>query len=168
MLKTRERKILRDVWACKGRTTMVAISIMIGVFGVVSLVSLTDLMISGIKNNINPDNLPMTHMFVTLAGDGTQVDNDAVLQTIAGLPGVTRVEGQSFYPMFWQKPGKERFNDAFIMAYSAPFGEIEFEPMQLVGGEYPKAGRNQLAVEKRFADKNDVDIGDKLVVRVLL
>jgi hypothetical protein len=49
MIKTRGRKILRDIMARKGRTIMVALSIMIGVFGAVALMSTNDLILTQIE-----------------------------------------------------------------------------------------------------------------------
>ena len=41
MIKTRGRKILHDILSRKGRTALVSLSIMIGVFGAVTLISAT-------------------------------------------------------------------------------------------------------------------------------
>ena len=167
MIATRGRKILRDILARKGRTALVAVSIMIGVFGVVGLVSVNDLVLNQLHHDINSDELPTTRLYVTVPSAGTQVDNEAALNIIHNLPGVTHVEGNAFYSIFWKKPNEDTYTGASILAYSQNFEEIELEPMRLLDGSYPQEGQHQVAVEKRFADQNGVDIGDQIVFRPL-
>ncbi|MBN2303256.1 MAG: ABC transporter permease [Anaerolineae bacterium] len=181
MIKTRGRKILRDVLSRKGRTTMVAISIMIGVFGAVTLISANDLLIRQIKDDIQPDEVAMLRVFVTVPTAGTNVQtedgDDQVLslvenrrsapRVLRSLVGITDIEGQAMAPVFWQKTGDERFQEADIMAFSEPFGEIDLEPMRLVDGEWPQPGQHELAVEQRMADENNLHVGDTIQFRPL-
>jgi putative ABC transport system permease protein len=167
MLKTRGRKIIRDVLSRKGRTILVALSIMIGVFGAVTLISVNDLIIKQIKADINPKEIAMTRLFVTVPTAGTQVDNQAYLATLRSLPGVTRAEGQVLAPLFWEKAGDERYKDGDILAYTEPFGQITLEPMRLVEGEWPQTGQNQIAIEKRMADEYGLKVGDTIDFRPL-
>jgi putative ABC transport system permease protein len=167
MIKTRGRKILRDIMARKGRTIMVALSIMIGVFGAVALMSTNDLILTQIEEDINPDEIAMARLFVTVPTAGTEVDNDAYLSMLNDLPGVTDAEGQTVAPVFWKRTGDEHFSDGDIMAFSEPFGEITLEPMRLVNGEWPQPGQNQIAIEKRMVDETGLAIGDTIVFRSL-
>ncbi len=167
MIKTRGRKIIRDILSRKGRTAMVAIAIMIGVFGAVALISTNNLIIKQIEEDLRPEEIAMSRLFVTVPTAGTQVDNDAYLTLLNDLPGVTEVEGQVLAPVFWQRPGGERFKKADVMAFSEPFGQIKLEGMRLVDGDWPEPNQGQLAIEKRMADEQNLAIGDTIVFRAL-
>lgn len=171
-MKTRGRKILGDVWSRKGRTLLVALSILIGVFGAVTLISANDLVVRQIREDINADEIAMTRLFVTVPSAGTDVTTpdgqDQVLDLIRNrqaLPGVTRIEGQVLVPVFWRQTGAEEFHEADLMAFSEPFGAIQLEPMRLVSGEWPVPGQGQIAIERRMADETGLGLGDKLVFR---
>ncbi len=182
MLKTRGRKILRDILSRKGRTALVSISILIGVFGAVALISADDLLIRQIKEDIRPDEVAMTRVYVTLPAAGTKVTTDngddqflalvrTSLETRAprpGLVGVTEIEGEAVAPVFWQKAAdKDNFKEAQIMAFSEPFGQIKLEPPRMKEGEWPQPGQHQVAVERRMADDEGLSVGDKIVFRPL-
>jgi putative ABC transport system permease protein len=182
MLKTRGRKILRDILSRKGRTALVSISIMIGVFGAVALISADDLLIRQIKADIKPDEVAMTRVYVTLPSAGTSVTDangdDQFLALVRdsidkhaprpGLVGVTEAEGEAVAPVFWEKATDEdNFKEAQIMAFSEPFGQIKLEPPRLREGEWPQPGQHQVAVEVRMADDEKLAVGDKIVFRPL-
>jgi putative ABC transport system permease protein len=167
MIGSRGRKILHDVLSRKGRTALVALSIMVGVFGAVALISTDDLIVSQIKKDINPSEIAMTRLFVTVPSAGTEVDNEAYLEMLGNLPGVTEVQGEVVAPVFWRKSGAEKFEDGDIMAFSDPFGEIKLEPMRLVNGDWPLPNQQQVVVERRMADEYGLEVGDTLNFRVL-
>ncbi len=180
MIRTRGRKILRDILSRKGRTALVAISIMIGVFGAVTLISANDLLIKQIKQDINPDEVAMIRMFVTVPSAGTNVQTvdgeDQVLHLVrsnldadippSGIAGVTDIEGQVVAPVYWRMAGTEnRFRDADMMAFSEPFGSIGLEPMRLLEGDWPAVGASEIAIERRMAEEYDLGIGDTMEFR---
>lgn len=179
-MTTRGRKILRDVLSRKGRTALVAISIMIGVFGAVTLISANDLLIKQIEEDINPDEVAMMRMFVTVPSAGTNVttedgedqilslvrSNISAAVPVAGVAGVTDIQAHTVAPVYWRVSGSdERFRDADIMAYSEPFGAINLEPMRLVEGEWPQAGAHEVAIERRMAEEYDLGVGDQIEFR---
>lgn len=166
-MKTRGRKVLRDILARKGRTVLVALSIMIGVFGAVALMSTNDLILTQIEEDINPDEIAMARAFVTVPTAGTQVDNDAYLARLNEQPGVILVEGQTLAPVFWQQPGDDHFMPGEILAFSSPFGEIQLEGMRLVKGDWPRPGQHEIAIETRTADAHELAVGDTLMFRAL-
>ena len=173
MIKTRGRKIIRDILSRKGRTALVAISIMIGVFGAVTLISANDLLVRQIREDVNPDEIAMTRLYVTVPAAGTDVSTatgeDQALDLIRNrkaIAGVTRIEGQVTVPVFWQQSGEGRFREADLMAYSEPFPEIQLEPMRLVEGEWPQPGQNQIALERRMADEYGLSVGDTILFRI--
>lgn len=167
MIRTRGRKILRDILARKGRTALVATAILIGVFGVVTLVSVNDLITTQLHKDIKAQDLPMTRLYVTVPNASVQIDNASVLATIGQLPGVTHVEGQAVYAVSWKTPGENHYLRAIMLSYSAPLDGVQFEPVRLLQGAFPRPGQHEIAVETRFADKNGVTIGDTLEFRPL-
>lgn len=166
MYKSRGRKVFRDLWSRKGRTAMASIAIFVGVLGVVTLVSVGDLMVSQLKKDLQEEELAMQQVFVTLPA-GIQVDNTATLAMLRALPGVATVEGRAAAPMLWKRRGDEEFDDGYLLAASQPFDEIGLQPMRLTKGSYPAAGQHQVAIEKRMAKEYDLKVGDTLVLHTV-
>ena len=156
--------------ARKGRTLLVAASIMVGVFGVVTIVSINDLILRRLHNDIDPDKLPMTRMFVTVRSPDQPADNEGMLSLVRdpnAVPGVRVIEAQAIYPMVWQKEPDGELETDYIFASSVGFEDIRLEPMQLIRGVYPRSGQYQIAVEQRFAKKHDLEVGDEIFVAAL-
>ena len=153
MLRSRWRKIFRDVSARKGRTAMASAAIFVGVLGVVTLTSMGDLLLTQLKGDLREEELPMQAVFVS-APSGAQLDNASFLDALEDFPGVTRVEGRAVRPLSWKLPGDAKFEGGFILAAWEPFDQITLQPMRVTGqGRYPITGQNEIAVEKRMADK---------------
>ena len=166
-MKTRGRKILRDIWSRKARTILVSISIFIGVFGTVTLFTMNDLVVRQLKRDLDENALAMTRTYLGVPPNTTP-DNAAVLETLRSQPDVTVVEGQAVYPLYWKLDGETAFQRSFIFGYSEPYDSLQLEPPALVKGRFPQeGGTNEIAVERRFADKYHVGVGDTLVVRAL-
>ncbi|MCB9437090.1 MAG: ABC transporter permease [Anaerolineales bacterium] len=166
-MKTRVRKIFGDILARRGRTALVSISIMIGVFGVSTLVGMSDLVVSQLSSDLDKDHIAMTHAYVVAPGGRISAEeNETYLQTLSDLPGVLQVEGQAVYLVDWKTDSDAKFTSGNIIAYSEPFGDVDLEPIaRVVDGRYPVEGQHEVAVEQRFAEKYDVGIGDKLIFR---
>jgi putative ABC transport system permease protein len=167
MFRSRTRKIFRDLWSRKARTILASLSIFIGVLGVVILVSMGDLLIRQLREDLKEDELAMQQVSVTVPRE-TAVDNARYIETLEAVPGVMRVEGRAVYPLFWKRPGDEKFEEGFIRAAWEPFGSTQIEPARLTaGGRLPVAGSKEIAIEKRMADQHHLTVGDQLVLRVL-
>ncbi|GIV82256.1 MAG: hypothetical protein KatS3mg051_1610 [Anaerolineae bacterium] len=166
MFRTRTRKVFRDIWSRKVRTLLVSASIFIGVFGVVTLFSTGDILIGQLEKDIQQDRLAMIRVVLTVSA-GANVDNEAALSELSAVPGVTVVEGRAVYPLLWRLPGEERFRDGTLAAYWRPFDQVTLEPPRLVEGEYPVAGQNQIAIERRMAERWGLGVGDTIEVRLL-
>ena len=167
MFRSRWRKIIREVWARKSRTVMASAAIFVGVLGVVTLTSMGDLLISQLKQDLNEAELPMQAVFVS-APSGANLDNAAYLQTLREFPGVTLVEGRAVRSLSWKRPGDAKFEDAFILSAWEPFEQIELQPVRLTRqGRYPITGQNEIAIEKRMADKHGLSVGDQILLRVI-
>ena len=168
MLRTRIRKIRGDFFARKGRTALVIISIMIGVFGVTTLVGMNDQVVSQLRNDLQPDNIAMSHLYLSTTSDTafSAEDNQAIIDELSQLTGVTDVEGQAFYPADFRTTTDGEFEEGHMMAFSTGLEDADLEPIsRVVEGRYPVVGQNELMVEQRFAEEYGVDIGDMLYFR---
>jgi putative ABC transport system permease protein len=166
MIRTRGRKVLRDIWTRKLRTALVSTAIFIGVFGVVTFFSAGEILVGQLEKDLQQDKLAMTISQV-VNNSGEVVDPQPTLNTMRELPGIEVVEGRAVYPLYWKLPGKEKFDDAYIIAHTEPFGEGVLQPMRLIEGEYPVAGQNQIAIERTMAEDYDLGVGDEIVLRIL-
>ncbi len=181
MIRTRTRKILRDIWARKGRTALVSIAIFIGVAGTIALFSMSDILVTQLRSDVKESELAMVQ--ISLGSDpGVQLDNVAYLKMLQNYPGVSKVmagmESRTIY--FKTDENAESFDDGVVQSYQAlnedgtalvdvPFnGDMPLEPMRLLtDGQWPQAGKNELLVEQRMAEDYGLKVGDKLYIRVL-
>jgi putative ABC transport system permease protein len=166
MIGTRILKIIRDIRARKARTALIATSIFIGVFGTVTLFSMGDLLVGQLQKDLKQDQLAMLRAYVALPPD-VEADNTQALDALRALPGVTAVEGQAVYTTYWKANAQDDFQSSFIFGYTEPLADIQLEPMRLTEGAFPQPGRQEVAVERRFAEKHDLKVGDTLIFRVL-
>src|SRR5688572_11483243 len=118
MLGTRTRKITRELTARKGRSMMVILSILIGVFGVTTMISMTDLLNRYLSKDIQADAISHTHVYLMNPGEQI-VDNQPYLDTVRQMEGVVDVEGQAVFPIFWRH-SSEQYSDGFVVAFSEP------------------------------------------------
>lgn len=168
MIRTRVRKILRDVWARKGRTLLVSLAIFIGVTGTIALFSMNFILVGQLTEDIKEDELAMIQVFVTLnAGD--QPDDEALLQELADIPSVTEVQGGvDVVAYFKVKESDDGFEEGVMSAFTEPYEErFTIQPLRLVKGDYPQVGTGEVAIEQRMAKEYNLAVGDTLYVRVL-
>ncbi len=168
MFRTRFRKILGDVWARKGRTALVSSAIFIGVLGTIALFSLSDIIVGQLQEDLKEDELAMITTFVTVGTD-VELDNEAYLETLRGVTGVTDVVASIQNNVYYKlAPDAERFEEGVIAAYSEPYEpQLAIEPMRLLSGAYPTPGEPEIAIERRMADRLGLSVGDELYFRVL-
>jgi ABC-type antimicrobial peptide transport system permease subunit len=169
MFRTRGRKILRDIWARKGRTFLVSMAIFIGVGGTVALLSLNDIVVRQLRKDVKESELSMLQVYVS-ANAGVQLDDATYLQKLhQEVAGLTEVMGEAqVYGYFKLKPEDTSFEQGVVTGYSAPFEpELPIEPMRLIKGQYPVEGQNEVVVEKRMAEEYGLKVGDKLYFRIL-
>lgn len=171
MFRTRGRKILRDVWARKGRTFLVSAAIFIGVAGTIALFSLSDIIIRQLREDIREDELAMLRLFVTVNAD-TELDNEAYLEMLdQRVPGLTTVMAASQITGYFKlQEDDEDFTEGFLNAFSELYDEnnpLSIEPLRLLEGEYPDSAEGEIAIEQRMAEEYDLSIGDQLYFRVL-
>jgi putative ABC transport system permease protein len=170
MIRTRGRKILGDVFERKGRTLLVSAAIFIGVLGTIALFSMSDIIISQLREDIKEDELSMLSVFLSV-NVGEQLDNQLYLEQLGELPGVTEVIGSTFggqvVGYFKLSEEDEEFEQGELISYSTPLDQMPIEPMRLIDGAYPQEGANELAIEQRMAEEYDLRVGDQLFFRVL-
>lgn len=161
--RTQRRKIIGDSRKHWGRSLLVVLSITIGVFGVTTMMSMTDLINQQLAEDIQPRHIAHTHAYVfSTAPTTTLEENRAYLDNLRQVEGVTDVEGQAFYPVTWQSGPDATPEDGILGAFTEPFGSIDLEPpSRVVEGRYPKAG--EVVVEQRFALANNLGVGDFLL-----
>jgi putative ABC transport system permease protein len=166
MIKTRGRKILRDIWARKGRTFLVSMAIFIGVTGTIALFSMSDIIVSQLREDIKEEELSMLDVFVTVNA-GEEVNDATYLQSLRDIPGVTEVQGGIQATSYFKlKPEDEDFEEGILYTYSEPYEpRLPITPMRLIEGNYP--GGNEVAIEKRMAEKYSLGVGDTVYFRVL-
>ncbi len=166
MIHSRWRKIFREVVARKTRTLLVAASVFIGVMGVVTMFSMSEIVIGTLESSIHQDQLAMIRAYITLKENGNALDT-TYLDTLSALPEVDRVQAMSIYPVYWKLPGAENFDEAHIFAYSTPLDQMKLEPVELVKGRWPTAGQREIVIERRFASAHGIAVDDPLVLRIL-
>jgi ABC-type antimicrobial peptide transport system permease subunit len=181
MIKTRVRKIFRDVVARKGRTALVSIAIFIGVTGTISLFSMQDILISQLQEDIKEDELAMAQISVVMK-EGQQPDDLAYMKMLDEYPGVTEIQaGFEDRPIFFKTDeAEEKFEDGFAQAYivinedstaliEAPSETPALiEPLRLLeGSAWPTPGADEVVIETRMADEYGLEVGDTLYLRVL-
>lgn len=162
-MRTRGRKIIRDIRARKTRTILVAASIFVGVLGVVVLTTIGQLLTRQLEKDLNPDELAMLRIYIN-SDTASDLENALALERLRRFADVTDVEGQAVYQFTWQRTPDDTPHKGQLFAYSEPFEEIHIEPLRLVTGQYPKAGQQEIAIEQRMATVQGLQVGDTLII----
>lgn len=163
MLRTRTRKIVRDITSRKTRTLLVASSVFVGVLGVVVLVTLGQLITRQLEKDLRASEIAMLRLYLEVE-EGATTNTAVDLARLRAQPDVTRVEGQAVYEFAWKLPGEPNYREGQLFAYSEPFQFLQLEPVRLRKGRYPTPGRNEIAVEQRMAEETGLDIGQEVLV----
>lgn len=108
---------------------------------------------------------PMLTVLPTLSAD-VELDNAAYMDRLRQIPSVTDVMGGLNIFVFVQfADGTEDM--ALLGAYTTPYEAVTIEPLYLVEGHYPRAGKNEVAIERRRAQRLGLHLGDSLHLRGL-
>lgn len=162
-MRTRGRKIIRDIGTRKTRTILVAASIFVGVLGVVVLTTIGQLLTRQLEKDLKPDELAMLRIYIN-SDTASDLENAVALERLRRFPDITDVEGQAVYQFTWQRTPDDTPHKGQLFAYSEPFEEIHIEPLRLVKGQYPKAGQQEIAIEQRMATVQGLQVGDSLII----
>jgi putative ABC transport system permease protein len=168
MMKTRVRKILRDLWARKARTALVSTAIFIGVTGTIALFTMSFVITNRLNEDLKEDELVMLEVFLNI-NEGETPDDVAYVEALKQIDGVTEVDAV-LSTLTQVKLGEdEDFFKGAIYGFSTPLAQgLAIEPMRLLeGGAYPTPGNNEVVIEQRMADKYELEVGDTLFIRIL-
>jgi ABC-type antimicrobial peptide transport system permease subunit len=164
LLKTPARKILRDLYAYRGRTFLVITSVFIGVLSVVTFMTLGHILSHQLDQDIRANELAMLRVYLRTSNNDP-INNDYYLAQLRDLPGITAIEGSANYQIQWRQSGESVLRNGEIYASTEPFRQIKIEPMRLIDGKYPAEGQKEIAIERRMADRYGLKVGDSLVLR---
>jgi ABC-type antimicrobial peptide transport system permease subunit len=179
MIRTRGHKILRDIWARKGRTVLVSLAIFIGVTGTIALFSMSSIIVGQLREDIKEDELAMLSIYttVTVGDQPTDADNLSYLQALDQVAGVTELMGTANVTGYFKTdPDDEDFEMALINGYDEiregqlahiSVADAPIEPGRVVEGRYPNPDAHEVAIEQRMAEEFGLDVGDPIYFRVL-
>lgn len=137
-MRTAYRKVLRDLWGNKGRTTLVVLSIAVGVMAVGMILSSNSLMerqITVAQKASQPSNVRMF-----LQG---LIDDDTV-HSIARIPEVEAAQGRAEGGIRWKPMRDAEWQDARVIAID-DYGAQLFDLLELRSGVWPSS--QSVAVE---------------------
>lgn len=161
----------------KGRTALVAIAIFIGVAGTIALSSLSDIVVSQMREDIKEDELAMITTYVTVNA-GATLDNSAYMRDLAAIEHLTELTGGiESLAQFKINADDDGFEDGQVLAYgqlnadgvieSRNLDVLSIQPGRLIEGNFPAAGQQEVAIEQRMADKFNLKVGDTFYIRPL-
>lgn len=156
----RFRKILRDILARKRRTFLISSAIFLGVAGTIALFTMGDILLDQLQEDVDNENIAMLNTFVN-APLNRDLQNSAYIEYLETIIDIRDVQGSLRAPIRWKTENSEAFSEGFIFGYDIPFEDITLEAPRLIEGDYPQLG--QVALEIRFAQNHDLNIGDSIV-----
>src|SRR5687768_12904944 len=93
MIRTRGRKVLRDILARKGRTVLVSMAIFIGVLGTITLCSTSFIITGQLNQDIQQEELPMMEVFLAADKEQTYEDAEYLANLKEAFPQITETMG---------------------------------------------------------------------------
>src|SRR5512135_1683154 len=137
------RKILRDLWRSKGRTLLAVLSIAIGVFAVGMASGMNDLLPARMISSYRETN--PAHVYILL--NGAVSDDD--INSLARLPGLAGVEGQSILGARWRPAADAPWRDA-TLTMRGDYNRQKFNTTELLSGQWPT--KDGVVVEQSTVD----------------
>jgi putative ABC transport system permease protein len=132
------RKIWRDLWRNKGRTSLVVLSIAVGVMAVGMILASNRLISRQLGLALQHDQLAHGILFLNGA-----VDEDT-FAALARVPGVARVDGWAEATVRWRPSPKSEWKDATLTTI-ADYSHQVMNVLQLRSGAWP--GADTIVVE---------------------
>ena len=151
------RKILRDLWHSKGRTSLAVLSIAVGVFAVGMVSGMRDVVPARMMSSYRETS--PAHVIMRLSGI---VTNDDVAR-LARVPGVRDIEGIRYLGARWQ-PASDAASRDVQVTVRPDYAHQKFNTIQLLSGAWP--GRDSIAVEQSTADSFPVLRSGRLTLRL--
>ncbi len=168
MIKTRGRKVIRDVVARKGRTALVSLAIFIGVTGVIALCTMTFVLTNQLNEDLQQDEMVMLETFLGI-NQGDTPDDATYLAELSEVDGVTEVDAVfALQGAQFRTSEDGELSKGSVYGFSTPLEDgLTIEPMRLLEGSYPAEGADEIVLEKRMADRYELNVGDSIYIRVL-
>ena len=150
------KKVWRDVWARKGRTVQVVLSIAVGVFAVGLTMGLLDVM----EDRMTATWRSAVPSHINIGGGlgrstvGSGVDDDTI-RAIGNLPGIEGAEGQATTGFRWKLRLEDPWEPARLVA-RADYEDQKYDRLTLDAGTWPVS--RGVAVERGTAAKFNIPL----------
>lgn len=156
MLSPRWRKVAQDIWSNKTRTILVVLSIAVGVFAIG--------MIGGTQIVLSRD-LSTAYMAVNPPSATLYTDpfDDALVDTVRGLPAVAEAEGRRNFTVR-VRSGPERWTSLSLTALR-DYRHISINKMTPESGSWPP-GQRELLLERTSLQFLGFRVGDTATVEL--
>ncbi|NKQ37762.1 MAG: FtsX-like permease family protein [Chloroflexi bacterium] len=154
MIRPRWRKVLRDLWGNKLRTTLVVLSIAIGVFAVGMIVGTQILLredLSQVYGVTNP-----AHAFLSLS----PFDEEAI-EIARSVAGVAEADGRAEHTIPLQKEGDEL--GEIRLTVPADFSDWRLQTVAPVSGKWPPEER-EILLERASVPYVNAAVGETITV----
>lgn len=153
----RWRKILRDLWTNKARTTLVVLSLAIGTATLGMILNTRAVMLANMNREYNASNVASASITVPAGFD------EKLVETIRRMPGVAEADGRRRVDLRIET-GPDEFTSLDLYAIS-DFDDIRLNKIQPDSGAWPPPD-NKILLERttlRLIDGGD--IGDTLIIK---
>jgi putative ABC transport system permease protein len=124
------KKIGRELWANKGRTSQVVLIIAVGAFAIGMIIGSRDFMIVGMQESWRTSNPAMIRLW-----SNPSIDEDA-LTALRHVVGIHDVEGMVQIAVEWRATPNDRWQAAGLTA-RADYTQQRFSTFNLLSGEWP-------------------------------
>ncbi len=158
-MSTQWRKVLADFWSNKIRTTLMIITIMVGVFSIGFVQTTSQKMTDDMESDYQPSNPPETVIY------GWPMDEDTV-EMIRQLPGVGDVEGKSSTTIQWIQDSGKKVSisvEAIESPESVRVGKLK--PANPAEKVLPELGEHEILLD-RSANVMELNPGDLITVEI--
>ncbi len=137
-MRTAFRKVWRDLWQFKGRTTLVVLSITVGIVALGMTLTSNRMMNYFMDSSRLASNPAHTRMNLQVPFD------DQVVEIIQNLPEVEQAEGWASTTIRWRAAPGQEWQDASLIA-KEDYRQQVFDLIELKSGDWP--GADTVAVE---------------------
>ena len=156
MLSPRWRKVLRDLWGNKARTTLVVLSIAVGVFAV-GMITGTRVVMS---REMHASWAAVNPASATLYAD---LFDEELIWTVRNMPGVQEADARrSFSVRFKTDPADEQWRNMTLFSYP-DYDDIRIFQLRPERGAWPPP-EHELLIERATLDWMGLQEGDVVIV----
>jgi putative ABC transport system permease protein len=148
------RKSLADVFHRRGRTMLVVLGLLLGVFGLTAINITNATLLSAFQYTTDETTLPNIDFSV-------QSVDPSLAATLASVPNVQTVLIDTSYPTRWHITTPPGHTDMTITGYQ-DLHQIPFSPFQLRNGAYPSG--NEILMESSDTSLQTFAIGDLVTI----